>query len=85
MHGVFQCKETCMLHGLPPSFRASRGFAARARVCTPPTKPEEKERLLAVYENPRIQSNLKRLKFKLDAYPGKNNTRCLADGSRNGL
>ena len=37
------------LLGLPPSFRASRGFAARARVCTPPTKPEEKERLLAVY------------------------------------
>ena len=34
---------------LPPSFRASRGFAARARVCTPLTKPEEKERLLAVY------------------------------------
>ena len=37
---------------LPPSFRASRGFAARARVCTPPTKPEEKERLLAVYGSP---------------------------------
>ena len=37
------------LLGLPPSFRASRGFAARARVCIPPTKPEEKERLLAVY------------------------------------
>ena len=35
---------------LPPSFRASRGFAARARVCTPLTKPEEKERLLAVYK-----------------------------------
>ena len=34
-----------------PSFRASRGFAARARACTPLTKPEEKERLLAVYMN----------------------------------
>ena len=32
-----------------------------------------------------IQSKLKRLKFKLDAYPGKNSTHCLADGSRKGL
>ena len=38
-----------------------------------------------IRRNPRIQSNLKRLKFKLDAYPGKNSTHCLADGSRNGL
>ena len=32
-----------------------------------------------------IQSNLKRLKFKLDASQGKNSTHCLADGSRKGL
>ena len=44
---------------LPPSFRASRGFAARARVCTPPTKPEEKERLLAVYTDIAQSYNIK--------------------------
>ena len=39
------------LLGLPPSFLASRGFAAQrslARAYTPLTKSEEKERLLAV-------------------------------------
>ena len=36
---------------LPPSLRASRDFArlAASRACTPLTKLEEKERLLAVY------------------------------------
>ena len=38
---------------LPPSFLASRGFTAkRSRACTPLTKSDEKERLLAVYEGP---------------------------------
>ena len=50
--------ERLFLLGLPPSFRASRGFAARARVCTPPTKPEEKERLLAVYKSVGSMKNL---------------------------
>ena len=42
-------RETDGARWEPPSFRTSRGFVARARVCTPLTKPEEKERLLAVY------------------------------------
>ena len=42
-------RETGEALGLPPSFHASRGIAAqRSRVCTPLTKYEEKERLLAV-------------------------------------
>ena len=46
---------TCVTEGarrerLPPLFLASRGFTAQSsRACTPLTKSEEKERLLAVY------------------------------------
>ena len=46
------CKQSLFfLLALPPSFLASRGFAAQRlpRACTPLTKSEEKERLRAVY------------------------------------
>ena len=45
----------------PPSFLASRGFAAQrslARACTPLTKSEEKETLLAVY-SPRSEDEMR--------------------------
>ena len=43
----------------PPSFLASRGFATeRSRACTPLTKSEEKERLLAVY-TPRSKEEMR--------------------------
>ena len=57
-HWVWLCGQFLfLLLGLPPSFLASRASPlnarALARSCTPLTKSEEKERLLAVYERKR--------------------------------
>ena len=50
-HWVWLCEQSLFfLLGLPPSFLASRGFAAQpSRASAPLTKSEEKERLLAFY------------------------------------
>ena len=49
------CSASVFLLGLPPSFLPSLSRLRRstlARACTPLTKSEEKERLLAVYQYP---------------------------------
>ena len=52
------------LLGLPPSFRASRGFAPPP-ACIALTKSEENERLLAVYKETQTQLSLSKSTLSL--------------------